>query len=227
MIPIECPRCGKTGHVPPDRLGARLLCNRCHSTFHMDNGGRMVLGEPGGSGIKKSAKSHPTLPAVEFNLAQTWQEVPKPAKFGVPTAFVLLTGWMLFPSMSSTLAYQDQAEVVARALLNGNRSKVVGLATPSTAEAAGKWYDLMHAPIAEKGAGSAVGEPVRASLMSGNPERDSSLGLGVVIMTDTVSTNFNLKMVNDGGRWKFDAATALDEAEKLASAIKVANAKGK
>ncbi len=225
MIPIQCPRCGKTGNVPPDRLGARLTCKRCDSAFYMDSGGRMVLGEPGGSGAKKAGKSY-SAPAADFDLSQTWKDVPRPAKFGVPAVVVLFAGWMMFPA-SSTLAYQDQAEVVGRALLNGDRSKVVALATPTSSEAAGKWYDLMHVPIAEKGPGSSDYEAVRASLMSGNPERDSDLSLGVVITTDTVSTNFSLFMVKDGGTWKFDGSKALDEAEKAAPMIKVATAKKK
>ncbi len=225
MIPIECPRCGKTGNVPPDRLDARLTCKRCQAAFYMDSGGRMVLGEPGGSGSKKAAKSY-SAPAVDFDLTQTWNDVPKPAKIGVPAVVMLLAGWMMVPA-SSSLAYQDQAEVVGRALLNGDRSGVVASATSNTSEAAGKWYDLMHVPIAEKGPGSSTSEAVRASLMSGNAERDSDLNLGVVITTDTVATNFNLLLTKDGSRWKFDGAKALDEAERAAATIKVAAARKK
>ncbi len=187
----------------------------------MDNGGRMVLGEPGSP---KSGRTNykTSLPAADFDLAQTWQDIPKPAKYGVPAVLLLVAGWMWFPSMASGFAYQDQAEEIALALLNGDRSKVVANATPDSAEAAGRWYDLLHTPIAEKGTGSVQSESVQAALLDGNPEHDSSLNMGIIVLTDTVSSNFNLQMVKSGGQWKFDAAKSLDEAEKANSSVKLA-----
>ena len=219
MIPIQCPRCGRTGNVPPDRLNARLSCKGCHSVFHLDMGGRMVLGEPGSSKPSKT-NYKASMPTVDFDLAQTWQDIPKPAKFGVPAVLVVLAGWMWFPSMSSSLTYVDQAQVVALALVNGDRSTVVANATADTAEAAGQWYDTLHTSIAEKGAGAVNSEAVQAALLDGNPEHDSSVNMGVVVLTDTVSTNFNLQMVKSGGSWKFDGAKSLAEAEKATASLK-------
>ncbi len=222
MIPIQCPQCGRTGNVPPDRLNARLVCKGCHSAFHMDAGGRMVLGEPGDPNSPKGKKRRASAPAVEIDFAQTWRDFPKPAKYGVPAAVVLLAGWMLFPSLSSGVAYQDQAEVVGRALLSSDRSKVVALATTDTAEAAGQWYDRVHGPIAEKGTSSVASDAVRAALLNGNPERDSSLSLAISITTDTVKTNFNLQMTKQDGQWKLDGTRSLVEAEQAAPPVKLA-----
>ena len=175
MIPIACPRCGRSGSVPPDRLNARFMCKGCHSAFHMDNGGRMVLGEPNTPG---SAKSRASAPAVDFDLAQTWRDVPKPAKFGVPAVFVLLAGWMMCPDFSSGMPYVDQAEAIGRALVNGDRARVVALAPPASAEAAGKWYDLMRPTIASQG--SVSPNSVQASLFNGNPDNSTSVSMGVI-----------------------------------------------
>lgn len=223
MIPIECPRCGKTGHVPPDRLGSRLVCKRCESVFHMDKGGRMILGELGASASQKTAKLRLSFPTPEIDLSQTWRDVPKPAKFAVPTAFVLLSSWMLFPASSPSFDYHDQAKVIAEALLHGERSKVVELATSASAEAASKWYDLLSAPIAKKGAGSSSDNAVRTALMTGNPDRDSLLNMAVTITIDTMTTTLSLNMVNERGHWKLDATSSLDEAQRAASTIKVVN----
>ncbi len=182
----------------------------------------MVLGESGASGSAKKGRAHTSAPTVDFDLAQTWRDVPKPAKFGVPTAFVVLAGWMFLPSMSSGVAYQDQAEVVGRALVSGNRAKVVAMATPATAEAAGKWYDLVYPPFAAKGEGAVGNDAVRASLYNGNPGSDSSLSLGVSVISDKVAANFMLDMVKVGGQWKLDGDKCLSEAERASAPVKLA-----
>ena len=225
MIPISCPQCGRSGNVPPDRLGSRLVCKGCQSVFHMDSGGRMVLGAPGAPAARsKSAKAGPSAAVIDFDLAQTWQDIPKPAKFAVPSMVVLLAGWMFFPT-STSLEYERQAEVVGQALLNGNRSKVVSLATAATSGAAEKWYDLIHTSMAEKGTASSGNSAIMAALLSGNPEQDSALSITVVINADTIATNFNLQMVKDGGAWRFDASKSLEEAERAPATIKRAKKK--
>src|SRR4051812_33288916 len=46
MIEMACPSCGRAGQVPKEKLQSRLVCRKCHVVFHMDPGGRAVLGEP-------------------------------------------------------------------------------------------------------------------------------------------------------------------------------------
>ena len=219
MIPIECPRCGRTGNVPPDRLNARLVCKGCQSAFHMDNGGRMVLGEPGNAKSKKSNYGSRSS-AVDIDFAQTWRELPKPAKYGVPAAVFVLAGWMLFPSLSSGLAYQDQAEAVGRAVLSGDRAQVIAMATPASAEAAGKWYDLVHAPIAGK---SSTGGSAEASLFEGTPDKGGGATMSVVVTTaDAATTNFIIQMVKDDGQWRMDGDGSCSHAERAATPVKLA-----
>ncbi len=224
MISIQCPKCGRSGNVPPDRLNARLSCKGCQSVFHMDAGGRMILGEPGRSSSKKAARTYASAPSVDFDLAQTWRDAPKPAKYGVPSACLLVGAWFLMPSFSSGLAYQEQAEVVGRAILSGDRAKVVATATPATAEAAGKWYDLVHAPIAAKSPGAVTNESVHASLVSGTPETSGLVNMSVIIVTDTVATSIDVEMSKEDGVWKIDGAKSLTDAER-ATPIKLAKKK--
>ncbi len=219
MIPIQCPKCGRTGNVPPDRLNARLVCKGCQSAFHMDNGGRMVLGEPGSPA--KGSRPRVAAPTVDFDLAQTWQDVPRPAKIGVPAVVLLLAGWMYFPAGSS-VAYQANAEAIGRALLKGDRSTVVAMATPESADAAGKWYDLMHEPIAQTGPGTVGAGSVQASLISGNGDQDSSLNVGLILATDTITKGFGIQLVKTDGRWKLDGTKSLDEFERANAAIRLA-----
>ena len=218
MIPIQCPECGRRGHVPPDKFGARLHCKGCHVIFHLDDLGRIELGEPGTKVHRKPRAAEP-----RFDLAGTWRDVPRPARFAAPAACVVLLGWMLLPS-AAVLPYKDQATAVGRAVLDGDRPGVVASATPASAEAAGRWYDLVRGPIAERGTGPAGGRTVTAALFAGNPEHDSSIEMSVIVATDKGTSSFNLPMVQEGGRWLVDGARSLDEARKAAS-ISLARAK--
>lgn len=225
MIPIECPRCGRTGKVPPDRLNARLICKGCQAAFHMDPGGRMVLGDPGAG--RAAARPTRSAPAIEFDLAETWRGMPRPARVGVPSLLILVAGWMWFPGLSSTPAFKRPAEAIGHALLEGDRAAVVALATPDSAGAAEKWYDLMREPMAEKGAGTVRPDSALASVVDGDPEQAPEFTAAVALTTDTVLTVLNLPMVKSGGEWRFDAARslALAEAERAAAAAPVRMAK--
>ena len=215
MIPIQCPRCRRSGNVPPDRLNARLVCKGCQAVFHMDSGGRMILGEPGTA--KKTKEKEYAGPAVEFDLAETWRSVPRPAKVGVPSMLVLLAGWMWFPGLSAGTTYEASAEAIGRALLRGDKAGVVARATPASADAAGRLYELIHAPIAAKGPEPGVEDAVSTSLIDGNSETGSELSVSLTLRTD--GTSVLLQMVKDAGAWKFDAARTLEEATRAANAI--------
>ena len=222
MIPIQCPKCGRTGNVPPDRLNARMVCKGCKSVFHMDRGGRMVLGTP--EDPAKASKTRMAAPEIDFDLAATWQNVPRPAKIGVPAMVLLVAGWMVFP-WNTAPDYESGAQAVGHALLVGDRSGVVALATPESADAAGKWYDLVHTSIAETGPGSVNSSSVLASLLSGNAEHDSSLGIVILLGTDTVNKTFTLPLVKADGAWRFDANKCLDDAQQAEAMLRLASKK--
>ena len=46
MIPTECPKCGRWGQVPSNRLYVKLNCKKCQAPFYLNSDGLTVTGEP-------------------------------------------------------------------------------------------------------------------------------------------------------------------------------------
>ncbi len=216
MIPIECPKCGREGNVPPDRLNAKLTCRGCQAVFHLDNSGRMVMGSPGEPG-KDKGRPHVqySKPGEPFNLGEALRGIPKPVKFGVPAVLLALAVWQLLPGGGAG-GYEGDAGSIVRSLLNNDKSRVVSYSTTESADAAGKWFDLIHAE-AEKQAIPA-GTMIAPSLFSGNPDRDANLIVMVVLRGDSPSASplpLNLHLARSGGSWRLDGAKTFADAESL------------
>ena len=221
MIPIECPKCGRGGSVPPDRLNARLVCKACHTVFHLDNTGRMVLGEPESFDMKSSGKAREEVSSLaDFDLAQTWNDIPAPVKYGVPVVILALVIWVNSGSfMGSSTAYAAAAQSIVGALTSNNRAKAISLSTTDSADAAGQWFDLIRPEVEKSQIGNDV--TVNPQIFSGNPEKDSQITLMVVLAkpgsTDPPIT-LVMPMKHEGSAWLFDATQGLDGAQKAAAA---------
>lgn len=223
MIPIECPKCGRRGNVPPDRLNSRLHCKACNAVFHLDNSGHLVLGEPGQAGKKKErsrAQTASTGSGVDFDLKEMWSGVPAPVKLGLPAVAVALLAWQfLFSGSGGSASYLTRSEAIGHAVVAKDKGRVTSLATADTAEAAGKWFDLMAEQATKQGLGADAF--VSPALLAGNAEADPSL---VVLLSITggiggeqkmLSTTLHMKRT--GGSWQFDGQQSLAEAEKAAT----------
>ena len=118
MIPIECPKCGREGHVPPDRLNAKLTCRGCQAVFHLDNTGRMVMGPPGDPEKDKN-KPHVqySKPGPAFDSAEAWANIPIAVKVGVP---VVLLG--LFVALKAVAYWLDRYSLLLSP--NGGNGKI-------------------------------------------------------------------------------------------------------
>jgi hypothetical protein len=227
MIPIECPKCGRGGSVPPDRLNARLVCKACHQVFHLDNTGRMVMGEPQSFDMKSSkSRADDVSGLADFDFAQTWNDIPKPVKFGVPGVLLALFGWLYLGPGPGSPDYIGQAESLVRAVVSNDKNKVVAYATPDSAEAAGQWFDLIHGEFEKGSIDSSV--PINPQLFSGNADKDGSITL-MVVLSKTDSTNppvtITIPMKRDGTAWKFDGTQGLEGAAKSSSTSKTAPGK--
>ena len=215
MIPIECPKCGRSGNVPPDRLNARMVCKACHSVFHMDTSGRMVLGEH--SDPAKPQRSRAPVAAADFDLAETWRDIPAPVKVGVPAFVLAFLLWQFNPFGGGGPAYQGRAEEVIRALACNDRARALSFATASTAEKAGKWFDLLHDQVEQKKVGTDYSLSV--TIFSGDPGKgDTTLTLWGILYNNELGSEstvpVNIIMTLDNGTWKLDGDKTLEEGAK-------------
>ena len=222
MIPIECPKCGRGGSVPPDRLNARLVCKACHTVFHLDNTGRMVLGEPQSFDMKSNRpRAEASSGVADFDLAQTWQDIPKPVKFGVPAVLLAVVGYLYLDFGGSSPSYISRAESIVRAVTNNDKAKAVSYATSDTAEAAGQWFDLLHTEIDKSQIGSDA--VINPALFSGNADRDSEITL-MVVLSNPANSNppvqISLPLKKEKGSWMFDGTRGLESAAKSATPTK-------
>jgi hypothetical protein len=221
MIPIECPKCGRGGSVPPDRLNARLVCKACHTVFHLDNTGRMVMGEPESFDMKstKTRKEEASSSLADFDLAQTWNDIPAPVKYGVPAAILAVVIYLNVGLGSSSPDYFSRAQSLINAVISNNKSKVLSMSSADSAEAAGQWFDLIRGDIEKNQISGNV--TISPALLSGVPDKDANLTL-MVVVSKTGSTDppltYTLPMVRGGGGWVLDGTQGLDMAQKAAAA---------
>jgi hypothetical protein len=220
MIPIECPKCGREGHVPPDRLNAKLTCRGCQAVFHLDNTGRMVMGPPGDPEKDKNKPHvHYNKTGEAYDPAEAWKNIPIAAKVVVPVVLIALAAWQFMPGGSP--GYQSASEAIARGLINKDRSTVVSYATSATSESAGKWFDAMQ-PLVEQ-----QGTPRNAALdpqiLRGLPERDSSIVMMVVLTGNSPSANpimLNLTLIRSGSSWRLDGERTLTDSQPTINSFK-------
>ena len=220
MIPIECPKCGRGGSVPPDRLNARLVCKACHTVFHLDNTGRMVLGDPESLDMKSSKKAKPAEVSsiADFDLAQTWNDIPAAVKYGVPGVLLAAILYVNFGGGAGAPDYVGRAESIVRAVTSNNKSKAVSLATADSAEAAGQWFDLLHTEVEKSQISSDVS--INPALFSGNPEKDSDISVMVVLSNPGSSdppVTISLPMKKAGSNWMLDGTKGLEAANQAAA----------
>jgi hypothetical protein len=216
MIPIECPKCGRGGSVPPDRLNARLVCKACHTVFHLDNTGRMVLGEPHSYDMKSNkSRAEEVSGLADFDFAQTWNDIPKPIKFGVPAVILALFGYMYIDLGSGSPKYLDSAQSLIKAVVSNDKSRVVSLSTGDSSGAAEQWFDLLHGEVEKSGITSDV--PVLPALFSGDAEKDDQITILVVLNKSDgtgVPVSIIMPLKRDGTAWKLEANQGLNDMTK-------------
>ena len=217
MIPIECPKCGRGGSVPPDRLNARLVCKACHQVFHLDNTGRMVLGEPESFDMKTNkSRADEVSSLADFDFAQTWNDIPKPVKFGVPGVLLAVFGWLYLRPEPGAPDYIGQAESLVRAVATNDKSRAVSIAIEGTAADADKWFDIMHNEFEKSSIDPNV--TINPQLFAGNAEKDAEITLMVVVAKDggtSPPVTVTLPMKRDGSSWKFDGAKGMEGTAKM------------
>jgi hypothetical protein len=115
---------------------------------------------------------------ADFDLAQTWNDIPAPVKFGVPGLLVAIVLFLNWPS-ASKLEYESRAEAIMQSLIANKRDQFVSYATSDSAESAGQMFDLVHGEVEKRQYGSDA--KISPQLLSGVPEKDGDIIMMVVV----------------------------------------------
>ncbi len=150
MIPMSCPKCGKRGSVPPDRLGTRMSCRSCKAVFHMDQSGHIVLGEPVDENDTSKKRKKPKCPKgqreqIDLGFSDMLKTTPKPVKIAIGVVVVLLVPYMLgfrpnfWVPIPDTL--EGRAEYVASAFADDAAGRARKIASSGTAADIDAWFE--------------------------------------------------------------------------------------
>lgn len=220
VIPMSCPNCGRHGNVPNDRLNTRLHCKKCDAVFHLDLSGKVVLGEPGGTGKNKPKA---VVEKGEFDpigdLAESIMRIPKAVRYAIGViAAVGLVGFALassgvFKSRPETL--ETRANDLATAFIAKDVSTIKRMALPGTQSDVDSWMSKTRGMFGDYANDDSSG---RVIVMA--TPRNTNKGAGTsnveLFLQAPPSADGKLESLylttvwkEDAGRWKFDPTNSI------------------
>ncbi|MHC5540625.1 hypothetical protein ACYOEI_20600 [Singulisphaera rosea] len=148
MIELACPKCGRGGSIPNQKINSRLVCKKCFVVFHMNTSGRTILGEPN-TEVPKSETQTSTLSsrlpsADDFaNLKDSLTSfTPKQAGIAAGVVAVLGIGWMIFSQPPESLS--DCTTATAIRFAADDLGYLKEIATKDTVDDIVRWFDAVH-----------------------------------------------------------------------------------
>lgn len=152
MIPMECPKCGRRGSVPSNRLNTQFNCKNCQAPFYLNSSGDVLAGEPPvprgegqrGTAVKEKGKKAREL-NVDLNLAERWNEMSAPEKkrlilTGSGVALICL-GLLYYLNSGSSDPLTERAIYVAKAYADNDLSRIQSLAVEGTSDQLARWFN--------------------------------------------------------------------------------------
>ena len=155
MLDMECPKCGRFGSVPNDKVNSRLVCKKCLTIFHLTPTGRAVPGEPPdhkyeGQHAPGAVPAHlQKRDAVDY-MADFRDMGRAPVMLGALAVCMIALGAIYFLGGDSRGdVLQIRAKSVADALERDNSDFVKANTTKDSLSDVIKWFDKVHPIIAE------------------------------------------------------------------------------
>lgn len=148
MVEVACPKCGRGGAVPNEKVNTRLVCKKCYSIFYVNTGGRTMLGEPPHEASKpepQRTSSGPRRPDFEGmgSLKESMSSLPT-KKLGTVLLILLLVWglWALFNQPPESLT--DRSKITAEKFANDDLAYLKEIASADTVDDVVRWFDLVH-----------------------------------------------------------------------------------
>jgi hypothetical protein len=148
MIDLACPKCGRAGQIPREKINTRLVCKKCLVVFHVNTSGRTLLGEPHNvEGPKAETHQHdgPRLPSFEdFGSLKESMPVVSPKSLLIGLG-ALVVGGLLFLLMTREPESLGQtATATAERFAADDLAYLKQIATSDTIDDVVRWFDAVH-----------------------------------------------------------------------------------
>jgi hypothetical protein len=151
VLSISCPKCRQALSVRIRDLDVQQACSRCKCSFHINSGGKCVIG-PRPRASSTSAFS----PIPEANrgpdLLEKLAELPRPVKFGALAAAAIGLALCLASVLhlgQATLpdSLDDRTVHASRSFLRGDRESLIKLCDPANAISLERWLEQRRPPL--------------------------------------------------------------------------------
>lgn len=236
MIPMECPKCGRQGEVPLDRLNSKLTCKKCGTIFHMDGTGHIVLGDPGVEAqrrhteeVKRRSEELRRRKAGDVTLAGVLKAIPKGAWFAAAALALLIGGGLVarrvVGSMGVPAELGARSTYVGEHLVDLHLEEIKKLTRPSTHDDLRSWYDKVRPMFNHTGPRVDADEVVVFSTVTtekgSQGETMTTLRLADASTSAPASESaprdeltVHLHWAREDGQWLIDGTRTLAEANK-------------
>ena len=239
-IELECPNCGRTGHVPKEKAETRLVCKKCHVVFHMTSDGRALLGEPVSRDAaapaakaakadkvrKEAAKKAAPRDETESPLSLITAKVNP--KYVVPVVLAAIVGYAAYYIYDSIPVDNliAKAEDAAQATLEDDAATLKALCSSAGSEPIDGWLKTIKSRIdAEKknALNGEVGQTVLVELEDRKAKHGESVAYVTPVKFAAVGKARSSQpreiyyvWVLEKGVWKLDAEKTLDAIDGFA-----------
>src|SRR4051812_28665952 len=150
MIDLACPKCGRAGSIPREKINTRLVCKKCHAAFHMNTAGRTLLGEPHAESARPEAghqhhNDGPRMPSFE-GLGGLKDSLPtvsmRSLLLGVAAIVVGGGLFMIWSKPPEPLA--DAVKLTAERFAEDDLAYLKQVASSDTVDDVVRWFDVKH-----------------------------------------------------------------------------------
>ncbi|HZW34009.1 MAG TPA: hypothetical protein VFF52_25015 [Isosphaeraceae bacterium] len=171
MTVLNCPICGTAVRVPQVDARTGLCCRKCHTPFHRNKFGDVVVGEPRGV--------DPDLEDLERELVELKQKL-RDLRKRIPVMRIvagLVVGVSVFYLFGPAERLDRAAERAARAFAEDDEDYLESIAVPGTAADVARWFAAAHRRLVQNRTGwYGPAEVIEVHVA----EEDRSHGRGVV-----------------------------------------------
>ena len=161
MLPVNCPGCGASFRIPPDRLATQMHCRRCETDFYFDGGGSLITGKK--PVTKKedddAARYKAMSKSAAFRLGPSWSHLPLPVRGGLAAAALVglaaVVGiWANRARLNVPETLTERVEYAAKAILNNDDTRLQAVCAPNSYKEAAELAAGVRELLEKKGIGA-------------------------------------------------------------------------